>query len=38
LVDALVIPANVGEFWMIGYLLIYGIREANGQFENIPER
>lgn len=24
--DILVIPAMVGEFWMIGYLLIYGIR------------
>jgi hypothetical protein len=24
--DILVIPATVGEFWMIGYLLIYGIR------------
>ena len=27
--DFLVIPATVGEFWMIGYLLIYGIRPAN---------
>ena len=26
LLDALTIPATVGEFWMIGYLLIYGIR------------
>ncbi|MCX2681283.1 DUF4386 domain-containing protein [Galbibacter sp. EGI 63066] len=25
----LVIPATVGEFWMIGYLLIYGIRPMN---------
>lgn len=25
--SALTIPATVGEFWMIGYLLIYGIRE-----------
>jgi hypothetical protein len=24
--DALVIPASVGEFWMIGYLLIRGVR------------
>lgn len=24
--EILVIPATVGEFWMIGYLLIYGIR------------
>ncbi|WP_162416150.1 hypothetical protein [Cyclobacterium roseum] len=22
-------PATVGEFWMIGYLLIYGIRPSN---------
>jgi len=28
-VELLVIPATVGEFWMIGYLLIYGIRPAN---------
>jgi hypothetical protein len=27
-IDALVIPATIGEFWMIGYLLIYGIRES----------
>jgi Domain of unknown function (DUF4386) len=27
-VNLLVIPATVGEFWMIGYLLIYGIRPA----------
>lgn len=26
LYEFLVIPATVGEFWMIGYLLIYGIR------------
>jgi hypothetical protein len=26
--DILVIPATVGEFWMIGYLLIYGVRPA----------
>lgn len=25
--DALTIPATVGEFWMIGYLLWYGVRE-----------
>lgn len=25
-INILVIPATVGEFWMIGYLLIYGIR------------
>lgn len=29
LLDYLVIPATVGEFWMIGYLLIYGIRPVN---------
>jgi len=28
-IDTLVIPATIGEFWMIGYLLIYGIRPAN---------
>lgn len=27
-VDLLVIPATVGEFWMIGYLLLFGIRPA----------
>jgi len=27
-INILVIPATVGEFWMIGYLLIYGIRPA----------
>ena len=26
LLELLVIPATVGEFWMIGYLLIFGIR------------
>lgn len=26
LLDAMVIPATIGEFWMIGYLFIYGIR------------
>ena len=25
--DALTIPASVGEFWMVGYLLWYGVRE-----------
>jgi hypothetical protein len=28
-IDTLVIPATIGEFWMIGYLLIYGIRPTN---------
>lgn len=28
-VGTLVIPATVGEFWMIGYLLIFGIRPAS---------
>jgi hypothetical protein len=27
-IDILVMPATVGELWMIGYLLIYGIRPA----------
>jgi hypothetical protein len=26
LLDLLVVPATVGEFWMIGYLLLFGIR------------
>ena len=30
LVDALAIPATVGEVWMIGYLLVVGIRSAAG--------
>ncbi len=29
LMDFLTIPATIGEFWMIGYLLIYGIRPGN---------
>lgn len=28
-IDMLTIPATVGEFWMIGYLLIFGIRPAS---------
>jgi len=28
--EALAIPATIGEFWMIGYLLVYGIRPPNG--------
>lgn len=28
-VNFLTIPASVGEFWMIGYLLIFGIRPSN---------
>ena len=24
--DALTLPASVGEFWMVGYLLSYGVR------------
>lgn len=30
-VSYLTIPATVGEFWMIGYLLIFGIRPKNNQ-------
>ena len=26
LVEGLVIPATIGEFWMIGYLLVFGVR------------
>ena len=31
LLNVLTIPATIGEFWMIGYLLIYGIRPMNEQ-------
>jgi hypothetical protein len=34
LIDILTIPATIGEFWMIGYLIIYGIRPVN----NIEQR
>jgi hypothetical protein len=29
LVDAFAYPATIGEVWMIGYLLIVGIRAAS---------
>jgi hypothetical protein len=29
LFDLLVIPATIGEFWIIGYLLIYGLRPSD---------
>ncbi|WP_224488639.1 DUF4386 domain-containing protein [Robertkochia flava] len=32
-VSALTLPATIGEFWMIGYLLIFGIRPEN-DFQN----
>lgn len=38
LLDILTIPATVGEFWMIGYLLIYGIRPLNEQLNEVNER
>jgi hypothetical protein len=28
LADALVVPATIGEFWMVGYLLLRGMRRA----------
>ncbi len=34
LLNILTIPATVGEFWMIGYLLIYGIRPLNEENTN----
>ena len=39
LMDSLTLPATVGEFWMIGYLLIFGIRETNTSMDiyRIPE-
>jgi len=33
LFDTLVIPATVGEFWIVGYLLIFGIRSSNENTE-----
>lgn len=33
LIDLIVLPAVIGEFWMIGYLLSYGIRPAPLQEE-----
>jgi hypothetical protein len=36
LLGVLTIPATVGEFWMIGYLLLYGIRPLNEQV-NVTE-
>ena len=33
LVAALPIPATIGEVWMIGYLLIKGIRDPADQME-----
>jgi hypothetical protein len=38
LIDILVIPATIGEFWMISYLLIYGIRVPNEQKEDFPKK
>jgi hypothetical protein len=32
LLKVLTIPATIGEFWMIGYLLIYGIRPLKEQY------
>jgi Domain of unknown function (DUF4386) len=34
--DALTIPASVGEFWMIGYLLWYGVRERPSGARGLP--
>ena len=33
LLEILAIPATIGEFWMIGYLLIYGIRPCDEQLQ-----
>jgi hypothetical protein len=39
LLKVLTIPATVGEFWMIGYLLIYGIRPLKKTLDiSIDER
>ncbi len=29
--DALAIPASVGELWMVGYLLLFGVRRSAGE-------
>ena len=34
--DVLVIPATVGELWMIGYLLVRGIRPRSGGPDHMP--
>lgn len=36
LVGALTIPATVGEFWMIGFLLVVGVRAGAGGPEGAP--
>ncbi|HNU43285.1 MAG TPA: DUF4386 domain-containing protein, partial [Cyclobacteriaceae bacterium] len=33
-VNVLTIPASVGEFWIVGYLLIFGIRDSNQSKKN----
>ena len=35
-VDFLTIPATIGEFWMIGYLLIFGIRPQPQSSQLVP--
>jgi hypothetical protein len=35
LVDGLTVPATIGEFWMIGYLLILGIRPPKPASEEL---
>lgn len=37
IVDVITIPATIGEFWMIGYLLLYGIRPQNESLEATTE-
>ena len=29
LIDGLTIPASIGEFWMVGYLLFLGVRPSS---------
>lgn len=36
IVDVLVLPATVGEFWMIGYLLIRGVRRTPAAAAPVP--
>jgi hypothetical protein len=38
LVEGLTIPATVGEFWMIGYLLIKGVKSNSSETETVHAR
>ena len=38
LVEGLTIPATIGEFWMIGYLLFVGLRPPTGASSSPPHQ